>query len=183
MAFSSFEFPTGSFRTWVDVDAAKGLILEQLRYESWECTEVPGQSLVEMTHVEILVNGTAITDTQCLLLTVSEDLQTSNQIYFSCDEEPALDSFGYTNTRLNSTVVAAPSGPDVHGFAGVAGYVDGWQSELRGARERDEGDHESRRLVPSVRVGEPERVSGLSRRWWRSLQPGDVLIATRRILL
>ena len=63
-----------------------------------------------MTHVEILVNGTAITDTQCLLLTVSEDLQTSNQIYFSCDEEPALDSFGYTNTRLNSTVVAAPSG-------------------------------------------------------------------------
>ena len=109
-AYSSFEFPTGSFRTWVDVDAAKGLIIEQVRYESWECTEVPGQSLVEMTNVEILVNGTAITDTLCLLLTVSEDLQTSNQLYFSCDEEPARDWFGYTNARVNSTVAAAPSG-------------------------------------------------------------------------
>ena len=109
-AYSSFEFPTGSFRTWVDVDAAKGLIIEQVRYESWECTEVPGQSLVEMTNVEMLVNGTAITDTLCLLLTVSEDLQTSNQLYFSCDEEPARDWFGYTNARVNSTVAAAPSG-------------------------------------------------------------------------
>ena len=106
-AFSSFEFPTGSFRTWVS--DSKGLIIEQLRYESWECTDVAGQSLMEMTHVEVLVNGTAITDTQCLLLTVSEDLQTANQVYFPCDEEPAVDSFGYTNSRLNSTVVPAPS--------------------------------------------------------------------------
>lgn len=106
-AFSSFEFPTGSFRTWVD--PTKGLIIEQARYESWECTDVVGQSLIEMTHVEILLNGTAITDTQCLLLTVSEDLQTANQVYFSCDEEPAPDSFGYTNSRLNSTVVLGPS--------------------------------------------------------------------------
>ena len=106
-AFSSFEFPTGSFRTWVS--PTKGLIIEQARYESWECTDVVGQSLIEMTHVEILLNGTAITDTQCLLLTVSEDLQTSNQVYFSCDEEPAPDSFGYTNSRLSSTVVLGPS--------------------------------------------------------------------------
>jgi hypothetical protein len=106
-AFSSFEFPTGSFRTWVS--PTKGLIIEQARYESWECTDVVGQSLIEMTHVEILLNGTAITDTQCLLLTVSEDLQTTNQVYFSCDEEPAPDSFGYTNSRLSSTVVLGPS--------------------------------------------------------------------------
>jgi hypothetical protein len=91
------------------VHSTKGLIIEQIRYESWECTDVSGQSRIEMTHDEILVNGTSITNTQCLLLTVSEDMQTSNQIYFDCDEEPDLDQFGYTSARLNSTVVPAPS--------------------------------------------------------------------------
>ena len=78
-----------------------------MRYESWECTDVAGASRAEYVHIEIMANGTAITDSGCMTTKLSDDFTFSQTIYHECDEEPAIvpDGDWYTNFRLNSTAV------------------------------------------------------------------------------
>ena len=87
-------------------------MLEELRYESWECTDVVGVSRTEYVTVKIATNGTAFTRTGCFTTKLSEDLSYVQKFEHACGEEPTEltpDGSWYTNFRLNSSVVPAPA--------------------------------------------------------------------------
>lgn len=136
--WSSFEFPSGSFRVWWDPRYG-GSVLEELRYESWECTDVVGVARTEYVSVKIATNGTAFTRTGCFTTKLSEDLTYVQKKEHECGEEPALtpDGSWFTNFRLNSTAVPAPTTLTCNGApvtldtSGIAPYYEGVGSVAR----------------------------------------------------
>ena len=109
-------------------------MLEELRYESWECTDVVGVSRTEYVTVKIATNGTAFTKTGCFTTKLSEDLSYVQKFEHACGEEPTEltpDGSWYTNFRLNSTAVPAPAtmtcvgAPVTLDTSGIAPYYEG----------------------------------------------------------
>jgi hypothetical protein len=106
-AWVSFELPNTSLRAWLS--GSDGLVLEKLRYDSWECTDVAGVSRAQMTHVEIFVNGTTKTDSQCAMYQMVDSM-TMNSVFHPCDEKPSAQDaqWKYTNVRApNATIIEA----------------------------------------------------------------------------
>ena len=83
------------------------MVAEKLRYDSWECTDVAGVSRAQMTHVEVFVNGTTKTDSQCAMYQMVDSM-TMNSVFHPCDEKPSAQDaqWKYTNVRApNATLV------------------------------------------------------------------------------